>query len=124
MSKIEKNITCIICPQGCSLKITGTKNNLVVEGGNCQKGVDYAIEETTSPKRVLTSSCKLVDGALPVVSVKTLKPIPKQKISEAMEEIKKHVQKAPVKVGDVLVADLCSTGVSLVCTKTVGVKII
>ena len=54
-----------------------------------------------------------------MVSVKTEHDIPKGKIFECMDEIRKVTIPAPVKIGDVVIADCAGTGVSIVATKNV-----
>lgn len=87
-----------------------------VKGNTCKRGEIYAKKEVTAPTRTVTSTVRVEGGALPVVAVKTKSDIPKGKIPQCMEEINKAVAVAPVKIGDVIIADLCGTGVSLVAT--------
>ena len=115
MSKREQEITCIVCPQGCVINVSGSGNDLKVEGHTCQRGYDYAVKEFTNP-------VKVEGGSLSLVSVKTEKPIPKKRIMELMQEIKKAKVDAPVEVGDVIIDDLGGTKVKLIATKKVGKK--
>ena len=40
------NLTCIMCPMGCSIQISkGSKGELVVTGNNCVRGEQFAKEE-------------------------------------------------------------------------------
>ena len=86
-----RELTCIICPQGCSIKVETDENNNIkkVEGNTCKRGYDYAVSEVTNPVRTLTSTIKLEDGRM--VSVKTNKPIPKELIFKCMEETNKKI---------------------------------
>lgn len=59
-------------------------------------------------------------GVLPLVSVKTDKPIPKSLIPQLMELVKSLSVAAPVKIGQVLVPNILGTPANLVATKTVG----
>ena len=54
---------------------------------------------------------------MPVISVRTKTDIPKEKIFPCMEEIRKAVAHAPVHIGDVVVENVCGTGVDVVATK-------
>lgn len=65
---------------------------------------------------MVTSTVKVEGGRLPVVSVKTSSPIPKEKIFECMAEINKVTLKAPVSIGDVVIEDVLGTGVNIVAT--------
>lgn len=114
-----RKITCIICPLGCSLKVLLKGDEIVlVEGNRCQRGVIYAYDEV-KPKRVLMTVVKVHGGVLPVVSVKTSKPIPKSLIPEAMKAISKISVKAPVKIGDIIIKDLFGLGVDVIATREV-----
>lgn len=87
-----------------------------IKGNTCKRGEVYAKKEVTAPTRTVTSTVKVNGGKLPVVSVKTKSDIPKEKIFQCMEEINLVLVDAPVKIGDVLIADVSDTGVPVVAT--------
>jgi CxxC motif-containing protein len=61
-----------------------------------------------------------VDGGdWPLVSVRTNPPIPKDRMLEAMDEITGVRVNAPIRVGDVLIADVLGTGCDVVATRNV-----
>lgn len=102
---MERKLTCIICPLGCPLTVkVEDKKVLSVEGNTCPRGAKYAESECTNPQRTVTSTVKCADGSL--VSVKTDKPIPKEKMVECMALINKTVAKLPVSIGDVIIDDV------------------
>lgn len=114
-----RKITCIICPLGCALNVLLKDDEVVlVEGNRCQRGVIYAKDEV-KPKRTLITVVKVYGGVLPVVSVKTSKPIPRELIPEAMKAVSKVSIRAPVKVGDVIVKNLLGLGVDVIATRDV-----
>ena len=119
--KIEKTITCIICPIGCKIlvRIDGAKFELV-KGYKCSKGGEYVKNEALDPRRSLTTSVLAVNGEWPLVSVKSMEPIPKKKIFRVLKEIKKIKVKAPVKAGDILIKNVATTGIDIIATKTVN----
>ena len=107
---MKKELTCIACPLGCNLIVTlDGKAVISVEGNTCPKGKDYAINECTAPVRTLTTTVRCDNGEL--VAVKTSKPIPKEKLFDAMEIINSTVAKLPVRVGDVIISDLFGSSV-------------
>ncbi|MBO5501060.1 MAG: DUF1667 domain-containing protein, partial [Clostridia bacterium] len=53
------------------------------------------------------------------VSVKTRTPIPKEQIFTCMKQLSALNLTAPVRMGDVVLADVCGTGVDVIATKTV-----
>lgn len=119
MSNIRE-LTCIGCPMGCQLKAK-IENGKVVEvtGNTCKRGQIYAEKECTNPTRIVTSSVMVEGGEIDMVSVKTEKDIPKQKIFECVKELKGIKVKAPVKIGDIIIEDVAKTGVNVVATKNV-----
>ena len=52
-----------------------------------------------------------------MVSVKTKEDIPKDKIFDCVRALKGITVKAPVRIGDVILADVAGTGVDVVATK-------
>lgn len=102
---MKKNLTCIVCPLGCSLEIRLKDGKIInVTGNNCPRGKVYAENECTNPQRTVTSTVKCEDGSL--LSVKTDKPIPKEKMSECMTIINKAIAKLPITIGDVIIEDV------------------
>lgn len=118
-----RDIVCIECPNGCELHAEyeeGKPDSIKVEGAMCPHGIEYAKREIFHPSRVITTSIFVEDGEIPLVSVKTDKPIPKEKMFEVIEEIKKTKVQAPVKIHDVLIKDVASTGANVVATKSIN----
>ena len=85
-----------------------------VEGNFCKRGVTYANDECTNPKRTVTSTVRCLDGS--IVSVKTESTIPKEKMFEVMEEINAVRPVGDLKIGDVVIENVCGTGVNVVAT--------
>lgn len=118
----EKEITCIVCPIGCKIlvKTNGTSFE-ILDGNKCKKGVEYARNESLDPRRVLTSSVFVENGEWPLVSVKTTRPIPKEKIFDVLKVIKSARVNAPVIIGQVIIKDVLNTGIDIVATKSVKI---
>ena len=114
---MERHLTCIVCPKGCDLVAVLDENGKFVSasGATCKRGLAYAETECTAPTRTVTSTVRVIGGG--VLPVKTDAPIPKGLIFDAMKEI--NAVKAPIdaKIGDVLIEDICGTGVRLVATQ-------
>ena len=88
-----------------------------VTGNECPKGEKYAISEIENPARILTSSVLGRGLGLKMIPVRTDKPIPKSRILDAMNEVKKIRVSEPLKSGDVIVKDFLGLGVNLVATR-------
>ena len=116
----EQEVTCIICPIGCKILVRTDGIEFEVLGGNkCKKGIEYARNEALDPRRMLTTSVLVKNGDWPLVSVKSSKPVPKQKVFSVLEEIKRINVKAPVKSGRVILRNVAETGIDIIATKTV-----
>jgi len=113
-----RELVCVSCPIGCSLKAEINEKGEVVSvtGNTCKRGEKYAQDECTNPVRMVTSTLKVNGGSLPVVPVKTSKPVPKGKMFEIMEVINSQITDAPVAMGDVLISNICDTGADIVAT--------
>lgn len=122
MEKIE--LTCIGCPMGCPL-VVEMENGAVskVTGNTCPRGDAYGRKEVTNPTRIVTSTVRVEGGTLPVVSCKTRTDIPKGKIFDVARALKTVTVPAPVAIGQVLVDNVADTGVEIIATKNVGVKV-
>lgn len=119
----QHNLICINCPLGCALTVTMEDGKVgQVFGNTCPRGDAYARKEMTNPTRTVTSTIRVSNGHLPVVSVKTASDIPKEKITDVMNAIRGITVPAPVRIGDVLLPDAAGTGVSVVATKEIRRK--
>ena len=119
----EDKMTCIMCPNGCNLTAVKNPDGTVSVSGNlCPKGVIYATEELTAPKRTVTTTVKLKGADAAALPVKTNKTIPKEKIKDVINELTGIEVNAPVSVGDVVVSDIAGTGADIVsCAAFKGV---
>lgn len=112
-----RTLICIGCPNGCLVTVDKNPDgSLSITGNTCKKGEEYARNEVTAPKRMVTSIVRVSGGKNPVVSVKTKEEIPKEKIAACMEEINCTALKAPVSLGQIVIADVAGTGVDIVAT--------
>lgn len=120
---MTKDLVCIVCPNGCRLRVTvpdggePTPEEIEVSGNRCARGVEYARQEITSPRRVLTSTVKLSGGRHIRLPVKTSRSIPKTKLFEVMRRLDGVEVKAPVHTGQVIVQNVSGTGADIVATR-------
>ena len=113
-----REMTCIICPRGCTLTVGyEDKNVLSVTGNACKRGKDYAVAECMAPTRTLTTTVMTESGE--VVAVKSNKPVPKELLFDCMKEINACIAPASVKQGDVVIANLLGTGADIIVTSYV-----
>ena len=112
----KRELTCIGCPLGCSITVTMENAEILdVTGNTCKRGAAYAVDECTNPKRTLTSTVKTTAGEM--LSVKTAEAVPFGKLFDVMHALSGVTVKTPVHIGQVILADVCGTGVDVVATK-------
>lgn len=114
-------LICISCPIGCRLTLEKDSSNpqgYRVTGNTCKRGIDYAVKEVTAPTRMVTSTVRITGAPLPRLPVRTDQAIPKDQIMACMAVINGLTVKSPVRMGQVLVADLLGTGASIIATRS------
>ncbi len=113
---MEKNITCIVCPNGCTLNVSTSGEEIAVSGNKCPKGEEYARAELTNPMRTLTTSVATVFPHQPVLPVRTSGAIPKGEIMNAMKAVNTIVVDTPKACGNVICENFMGFGVDLIAT--------
>lgn len=98
-------LTCIICPNGCSLTVHEENGVVRVEGATCPNGVKYGEQEVRDPRRTLTTTVRVEGGILPLVSVRSAAPVKKAELKAAVRALDGLVLTAPVHIGDVVFED-------------------
>lgn len=110
-------LTCVVCPTGCELTVTLNGGAVAsVNGNSCKRGERYANDEILAPLRTLTSTA-LVQGARELqVPLRSSTPISKGSLMDVMQIVRTLRLCAPIRRGDVLVANVLNTGADLVAT--------
>lgn len=109
-----RDMTCTVCPVGCQLQVRkDTAGTMEVQGHRCPRGLRYARDEAGNPVRSLRTSIRVLGGARRRLPVQTAGPIPKGQLMRAMAQINQAEVPAPIRVGQVLIADIAGTGVPL-----------
>lgn len=116
---MKKEIVCTVCPRGCNIVVEGNGKDVTeINGYGCKRGISYAETEYSNPVRILTTTVKIQGKDNDLLPVRSNRPISKAKIMECMEVIKKTEVKLPIKIHEVVVSNICGTGVDIVATKT------
>lgn len=116
-----REFTCIVCPNGCEIEAEIEDGKICQIAGNlCQKGEDYVKQELLDPQRNIATSVPVKGGELPLASVRLTRPIPKGRIFEAMNEIRKLSLQAPVKAGTVVLAGILGLDSDVIVTRNVA----
>ncbi len=74
----------------------------------------------TAPTRMLPTTVKIQEGTLNRLPVRTANPVPKELLFDCMEIINHVEVQAPIKVGDVVIANILGTGVDVIATRSMG----
>ena len=115
-----RELVCINCPMSCHLQVECNElgDVISVSGNTCARGETYARQEVTAPVRMVTSLMK-VAGKKEPLSVKTAQAIPKELFFDCVKEIFAACPEAPVHCGDVVIENVCNTGVNVIATRDI-----
>ncbi|MBS7526156.1 DUF1667 domain-containing protein [Fusibacter paucivorans] len=113
-------MTCIICPNSCQMTVEASGDTYNVTGHKCARGKAFAISEITNPTRTLCTTVKVNASYLPVISVKTSGPIPKNRLMDVMHVLHAITVNAPLTCGEVVVHDILGLGVDIVTTTSLS----
>ncbi len=115
---MKKEIVCTVCPRGCHIQVEGEGETVFsVTGNSCKNGLAYATAEFAHPVRVLTTSVKIAGRDDTLLPVRSAKPVPKEKLFACMDVIRRTEVRPPVRRYDVVVPDICGTGVDIVAVQ-------
>jgi CxxC motif-containing protein len=119
MSTTLTHYLCIGCPLGCRLEVEEDDGQHIVEvrGFSCKRGKDYALQEHTDPRRMVTTTVRVSGGLWARLPVKTTAPIPKQRVRELCRVLRPITVTTPVRLGDVILQNALGTGVDVVATR-------
>jgi len=112
------DLICINCPLSCALELYEEGGEVKeVKGAECKIGQRYAVEEFTNPRRVLTTTVKAVGGLVPMLPVRSIEPIPRPLLKDAVIMLARVVVEAPVAVGQVIYPDILGTGIDVIASR-------
>ncbi|MGM9873737.1 MAG: DUF1667 domain-containing protein [Bacilli bacterium] len=114
---MKKELICICCPRGCKLIYDSETHS--ISGNFCLKGKEYGLQEVSAPKRMVTSLMRVSNRKDTVVSIKTSTAIPKEKISEILEQLSKIKVEAPIEIGQILIKNIINLNVDIIATKRI-----
>lgn len=104
--------TCRICPKSCRIIVSEDGE---ITNAKCEKGEVNAKNELLPSKRVLTTTVKTAFGKVPVLPVKTDRPIEISMFKEVMKKINRIVINRPLALGEVVYQNIID-GINLICT--------
>jgi CxxC motif-containing protein len=117
----ERDLICVVCPVGCPIRATVQDGQTVeLQGQACKRGEAFAREEISAPRRMLTTTVRVVDGEWPLVPVRSSAPLPKGKLLEVAALLREVRLPAPVAAKQVVMMNVLGTGVDMVVSRTIA----
>lgn len=115
-----RKFVCIGCPIGCPLELEHEGDAIIeVAGNECKRGVQYARQEFSDPRRSLSTTVAISGAVWARLPVKTTGPVPKDRVLEAAREIHRVCCQAPVEAGQVLLQGLLGEpGLDVIATRS------
>ena len=110
---------CIGCPLGCRLEVDEDEEGQIVEvrGFSCKIGKIYAEQEHVAPQRMVTTTVDISGALYARLPVKTSAPVPKGAVIDVCRALRAQTVRAPVRMGDVIVANVLNTGADVIATR-------
>jgi CxxC motif-containing protein len=115
-----EKFVCIGCPMGCPLELEHEGNEIIeVAGNDCRRGVKYARQEFSDPRRSLSTTVAISGAVWARLPVKTTGQVPRERVLEAARLIHQIRCRAPIEAGQVLLEGLLGErGVDVVATRS------
>lgn len=118
----KRRLSCIVCPLSCTIEVVKEDDEIKsITGHTCQRGKTYAEEEVTAPKRMLTTTVRVINGELPLLPVISKTALPKERIVACARCLSFVEVKAPISEGDVVYPNIMNLGVDIVATRDMKV---
>lgn len=115
------NMICVNCPVGCDIRVTVLDGDVIaVDGNTCPRALAFARKEVSNPERVFATTVRVEGGKLPVCPVRSRGPVPKSRVFDISREVARQVVKAPIEIGQVILADVCGTGVDIIASRSLN----
>lgn len=114
-----KELVCIVCPRGCTMKIEETENGITVSGNSCKRGEAFAKSEMTNPMRTICSTVATVFSDAPVLPVRVSSDIPKDRIFDVMKEINSVTVSERISRGGKVIENVLGLGVDVIATSDI-----
>ncbi len=112
---MKKQLICLSCPIGCHLEADqDEKGAWHITGNKCPRGVVYAQNELTDPRRIVTAVVRTDSELMPFIPVRTDQPLPRRLAAKLLNELYKLRVKTPVKCEEVLIGNFDNTAINVI----------
>jgi len=120
MSEI-RHLTCIGCPMGCPLELIIVAGEIMeITGNECKRGEDYARQEYSDPRRMVSTTVACISGLWPRLPVKTIEAVPKDKVIAVVRALHTLEIEAPVQMDQVILDNVAETGITVIATRSLS----
>lgn len=114
-----KELVCIVCPRGCTMKIEEKDGVYKVSGNFCKRGEKFAETEMTQPMRTICTTVRTSFKDVPVLPVRVSSDIPKDKIFDVMKKINETTVTERISRGDKVIENVLGLGVDVIATSDI-----
>lgn len=117
---MKQELICIRCPLGCRLSAewNGEFENLKVSGNRCPRGAEYARQEISDPRRIVTAVVHCNSAEQPYIPVRTDKELPKKLIDRLLNTLYRMRVELPVRRGGILIENFEGSNVNVIFSST------
>jgi len=112
-----RELTCILCPNGCLLSVFENKNKQPeIHGSQCKRGDQFALDEVLDPMRTITGTVKTIFPEMPQLPVKTDGMVPLCKVAEVYALIKALQITKLYRSGELIASNVLGMDVNVIST--------
>ena len=112
-----KELTCIGCPRGCTLKIERDGDGWSVTGNTCPRGKEFAISEMTRQAHHLLDRAHRLPGRAGAAGAR-IGGHPEGRIFDVMDAIRTVTVTERIARGDVVIPNVLGLGVDVIATSS------
>lgn len=123
----DRTVYCICCPKGCRMTVKMPeyagdgggcgRPDFEVQGYGCEAGRNYAVQEVTAPKRIVTTTVAVSGKRDILVPVRTSEAVDKSAVERILSVCSRLKVRLPVSAGEILKKDIggAGSGIDLIC---------
>ncbi|MEZ4668454.1 MAG: DUF1667 domain-containing protein [Anaerolineae bacterium] len=120
MTNTLTHYLCIGCPLGCRLEVEADDDTIVeIRGFSCKKGKEYAEQEHTDPRRMVTTTVMVIDGLWPRLPVRTAQAVPRDMVQAVCDALREVTLLAPVEMGQVIATNILGTDIDVIASRDI-----
>ncbi len=117
----KDTVTCIVCPNGCQVKWDMEKQEYI--GNKCTRGAEFAEQERTDPKRIITTTVRVRSEIQPLVAVRTAEAVNREDMFSIIEKVRDLSVEPNISLGDTIaIIEKNEKRISIVATAEVRIS--